>query len=53
MASDAAKAALGDACDGQDSKWQCAGPVERRYLAAGFDDDDEDTDDEDAIPGTP
>lgn len=38
----------------QESEWQNAGPVQRRYLAAElFDDDDEDMDDEEAIPGTP
>jgi len=37
----------------QESEWQEAGPVHRRYLAADmYDDDDEDMDDE-AIPGTP
>lgn len=38
----------------QESEWQNAGPVQRKYLAAElFDDDDEDMDDEEAIPGTP
>lgn len=38
----------------QESEWQDAGPVQRRYLAADmYDDDDEDMDDEEAIPGTP
>ncbi|KAK9917986.1 hypothetical protein WJX75_000276 [Coccomyxa subellipsoidea] len=38
----------------QESEWQEAGPIQRRYLAAEmYDDDDEDLDDDEAIPGTP
>ena len=37
-----------------ESEWQEAGPIQRRYLAAEmYDDDDEDLDDDEAIPGTP
>lgn len=36
-----------------ESQWQDRGPVPRRYLAAGLQDDEDEEDDPDAVPSTP
>ncbi len=36
-----------------ESQWQDRGPVPRRYLAAGLEDDEDEQDDADAVPSTP